>query len=487
MLMLEQVGLIDALMSSKAHVKVQLASLKCWQRILLMEEKRIDGGKAKAKMDSDRTITTAKRISGDQDSESTLFGGVLTNHAIRLFEMTQSRNREVRFAALEVLGSLLRQGQVNPNEATPYLLALQGDVEDFSIRKLALELITTEGEKRPDIIRQRVCAGVKRAYAFQRSIYPNRATVSALVDVSKGNAECVFSSVYKECVASSRKQRQGFFSSLLGLFERSEADEAEPKAHGSPKKTGAVGPDPIDLGLLSFVSQILAHLPYGYASDPLYIIHKINALVTLQGSEILEQFACLMRPVGLASSDEYDETNFTEDALERAARSKFPTQSHEAKDLSSGTFDIEFFEKLCRDGTCMVLLLRLKDFLRQLYSLSELRILEYDPSSKDRVAEKSVMKADVTKPFDSSIPTGACKRSGAANLDSLIRQYAEFVSSESESTYPLISLYAVGVSPFFFIPHQRRLMRELMNSAASLESRKGDEDISSDDDVPEAT
>ena len=69
-------------------------------------------------MDSDRTITAAKRISGDQDSDATLFGGVLTNHASRLFEMTQSRDRTIRFASLEVVGSLLRQGQVNPNEAT---------------------------------------------------------------------------------------------------------------------------------------------------------------------------------------------------------------------------------------------------------------------------------------------------------------------------------------------------------------------------------
>ena len=77
----------------------------------------MDGGNAKAKMDADSEMTTAKRISGDQDSDANLFGGVLTNHAERLFEMTQTRDRTIRFAALEVVGSLLRQGQVNPNEA----------------------------------------------------------------------------------------------------------------------------------------------------------------------------------------------------------------------------------------------------------------------------------------------------------------------------------------------------------------------------------
>lgn len=294
----------------------------------------------------------------------------------------------------------------------------------------------TEGEKRPDILRQRVCAGVKKAYDFQRSMYPNKLEVSALVEVSNGNgtAACVFGSVYMECIAKSRKQRQGFFNSLLGLFELNEADDddLDPDVSVSPrslKKGIAQGNADIDLGLLSFVSQILAHLPYSSSCDPLFIIHKIGSVVTLQGTQILEQLASLLRPVGLASSDEYDETNFDEDALEQAARSKFPTRTHEAKELTKGEFDTKAFQKLCHEGSALVLLLRLKNFLKQLYHLSDTRILSYDPSAKDRAVEKNLIKADTTKPFDSSISYGNRKRkAGAVNMDSLIRQYAEFVS-----------------------------------------------------------
>lgn len=315
--------------------------------------------------------------------------------------------------------------------ASPYLFALQGDIGETGIRRRALQLLMTEGEKRPDILRQRVCAGVKRAYDFQRSIYPGKVEVSALVEVRNGSPECVFASVYKECIASNRKQRQGLFNSLLGLFELDDADDLKPAVRVSPRsrKRGDESAVPVDLGLLSFVSQILAHLPYSSASDPLYIIHTINSMVNLQGSQILEQFAALLRPVGLSSSDEYDETNWEEDALERAAREKFPTRTHEAKELSTGTFDTKAFEKLCCDGTALVLLLRLKNHLKQLYHISDARILEYDPNSKDRSSDKNLMKADMTKPFDGSISFGDRKGSaGTASLDSLIRQYAEFVS-----------------------------------------------------------
>lgn len=79
---------------------------------LQSEEKRIDGGEARAKMNSDGGITVSKKISGDQDGDATLFGGVLTNHARRLFEMTHSVYPELRFSSLELVGLLLRQGLV---------------------------------------------------------------------------------------------------------------------------------------------------------------------------------------------------------------------------------------------------------------------------------------------------------------------------------------------------------------------------------------
>lgn len=63
-------------------------------------------------MESDGTITVSKKISGDQDGDATLFGGVLTNHAQRLFQMTESDSPELRLSALQLLGLLLRQGLV---------------------------------------------------------------------------------------------------------------------------------------------------------------------------------------------------------------------------------------------------------------------------------------------------------------------------------------------------------------------------------------
>jgi len=267
---------------------------------------------------------------------------------------------------------------------------------------------------------------VKQAYRFQRKIYPKKTEVAALVTLRRGKSsvtECVFSAVFKECFASSQKQRRGLLYNLLSLFEVDIVDMDDPKTK-KLKKEGrrSLG---TDIRLLCFVSQILAYLPYRTVTDPLFIIHQIGLSVTLQGSNILEQLACLLRPVGLASSDEYDDTNFAEDDLERAACSKFPSRTQEARALGSEDFDIQAFAALCNAGTALTLLLRLKQYLRELYKLSETRCLEYDPSAKERISDKGITKSDTATPFKASVPIER-KSSSAVNIDLLLRQYAEF-------------------------------------------------------------
>ena len=97
----------------------------------------------------------------------------MTQHSPRLFELTTSNDPSIRYAAVDLIGHLLRQGLINPMETVPHLLALQGDVGAPDVRLLVRKLLIIEGEKRPDMLRQRVCAGVRQAYLFQRIVYSN--------------------------------------------------------------------------------------------------------------------------------------------------------------------------------------------------------------------------------------------------------------------------------------------------------------------------
>jgi cohesin loading factor subunit SCC2 len=319
----------------------------------------------------------------------------------------------------------------------PHLFALQGDIDNLPIRDLALTLLMVEGERRPDILRQRICAGVKLAYDMQRKLYSGKRKVSALITVKRPgrqnpDVECVFSSIFRECIMHNRKLRHGLYKNLLGLFELGDNSNDESiTASGRQLFLGAkVNHQPKDLDLLSFVSQVLAHLPFNTVNDPLFIIYHISSIITLQGQQCIERFSSFLRPFGLTGDDDLDDTNMSEDTLERAASSKFPSRSHGASVLNSKDFDLFEFSNLCHESASLCLLLRLKSYLCTCYQLSLTRCLEYDPLAKERLCDRGALRITVSNPFDASITETLLHTSQDSNRkldkDALVRQYAEF-------------------------------------------------------------
>ena len=116
MLAFEQEGLLEEVMSDAAHPTLQLESLQCWRQILMSEELRVESGAAKRQMESKEKITTSKKVSGDQDGDASLIGACCIQHAPRLYEMTASSHPMIRFHALLLTETLLRQGLLNPME-----------------------------------------------------------------------------------------------------------------------------------------------------------------------------------------------------------------------------------------------------------------------------------------------------------------------------------------------------------------------------------
>ena len=421
LLAMEQSGSISELMSDTSLPEIQLQALRSWQEILLAEENRVASGEAKAKMEANAMVTLSKKIQGDQDSDATLVGGILSQHAYRLFQLTACRNPLIRYASLDLLGHLLRQGLINPMQAVPFLFGLQGDIEVPSIRSFALELLTIESEKRPEMIRQRVCAGIKQAYRFQIHVYPNR-EVTAVIQTKQGDQNvinCIFSSVFKDCIRSSAKNKTGLFRNLFSLFYGDESTETMKKG------TTAVERIP----LLSFVSQVLAHLPYSTADDPLFLVYNVQSMVAVQGQQLVDKLSMFLQNQGIPSVTAHDELNTEQDTLEIAASCKYPSRCTEALAMKSVDFKLGHFVELCAQASAIVILLRLKTFLRTAYNISEARCLEYSPENKEQKRIKIVASPNFPSIFDSKtlafVSSGPSSKKNV-NKDNVIRQYAEF-------------------------------------------------------------
>ena len=347
LLSLQQTGFVDEVMSERSPQLLQIEALQCWKEVLLAEEERIENGVAKSQMLQKETYSTSKRISGDQDGDATLIGGILNHYATRLFEMALSKDATTRFVAVDLIGNLLRCGLINPMESLPYLFALQGDVENAEIRVKALKLLINEGEKRPDMLRQRIRAGVRHAFSFQRMLKQN-SNVTAIIEkeaLDEGigetfkEVECIFGPIFKgkpftsldcfdntpntqsdiiqlhpksESFRSCKTQRQGLFLSLLGLFYGTDNDldeedetnviggfggqinvitpfDSAKKSRKSAKKSKSSNSN--QLPLLSYASEVLAHLPYENISDPLFIIYQISCITAVQGAQLLDRFS----------------------------------------------------------------------------------------------------------------------------------------------------------------------------------------------------
>ena len=378
----EQLGIITSVISESAPSSVQIESLRCWRDILLAEEMRIESGAAKARMALEKDVTVSKRVSGDQDGDACISGSVLTKHADRLYELTLSKDEKVRHMIIDLIGHLLRQGLINPMATVPHLLAVQGDVKAPATRNLALKLLLNEGEKRPDMLRQRICAGVKHAFSFQKAVYSSddngAPRVTALLTRTEGQrvvTETIFDQVIKEsAIRNKGAQRQGLLKGIISLFEK------DPDSENT---------DADQLPLLAFASEILAHLPYTALNDPLFIVYHSSCITALDGQAIINQFA------KLTGGDPYD-PNAGEDDIELAVAKK--KGRFDPKDYGLESKSAEFGQ-LCINACRILPLLMLKNFLKKAYSLKETRISEYVPSEKERINEKGVSLSESVSSF----------------------------------------------------------------------------------------
>jgi len=186
----------------------------------------------------------------------------------------------------------------------------------------------------------------------------------------------------------------------------------------------------LELPLLSFTAEVLAHLPYSTATDPLFIIYHIQTLGALQGAQLLDRIAAFLQGQGVDGVDAND-ANVEEDVLEIAAKKKNPSRSNECAAVGGERFDLLRFLDYCVEASSFVLMFRLKKYLRDIYNLSETRCLTFTPESQENNFDK-ITTPPVAGVFDSSLEnffkngTDGSRDREEIDQDALIRLYAEF-------------------------------------------------------------
>lgn len=186
--------------------------------------------------------------------------------------------------------------------------------------------------------------------------------------------------IKESAITNKRTQREGLLKGIISLFEK---DPDSEDTH-------------VDLlPLLSFASEILAHLPYNSLNDPLFIVYHSSCITALDGQAIINRFAEIF-------GGDICDPNADEDEIERAWKknSTFDPKNFGLKTKSKQ----HQFSQLCINACRILPLLQLKKFLVKAYNLSEARMSEYVPSEKERINEKGVSIGASIAAFSCCLP-----------------------------------------------------------------------------------
>lgn len=127
-----------------------------------------------------------------------------------------------------------------------------------------------------------------------------------------------------------------------------------------------------------FIADNLAYFPYVVQDEPLYLIHQVDLLISMAGTNILATFKeCLKPNENIVDVLEDDDDEEDPEVL--------------FKRLPADTSEIE---KCITSAQACMLLLVLKEHLKDMYSLTDSKISRYSPS-EPKLHEKAVSRKNV--------------------------------------------------------------------------------------------
>jgi len=229
---------------------------------------------------------TMNNIMGDQDLES--ISNEIQRLSTEIFRLVFHSSSIVRKQCIALVGTMLRQGLINPHLCITPMVTLECD-PDFLVHETAHEFLIELEKRHPNNIVSKTIHGILDSYRYQIEILLS--DVSAVVP-SEGHYRIgplqtsfsLFSRLYKDCLNG--KSRLVFLASALRLF----------KIDTSCKPS---------LLELHFIAEAFVTMPFATYEEPLLIVSMVHREVTLHGETIAEFFEDIISSKKLCSVPEF--------------------------------------------------------------------------------------------------------------------------------------------------------------------------------------
>uniref|UniRef100_A0A3Q1BMG9 Nipped-B protein n=1 Tax=Amphiprion ocellaris TaxID=80972 RepID=A0A3Q1BMG9_AMPOC len=366
------------------------------------------------------------------DISSGMSSSIMQIYLKQVLESFFHSQSNVRHFALSVITMTLSQGLIHPVQCVPYLIAMGTDPEPTMKNKADQQLVDID-KKYSGFIHMKAVAGLKMSYQVQQAIHgPSKAVIRGFRHDDSDSALC--SHLYT-LVRGNRQHRRAFLLSLLNLFDDS-------------SKTG--------VNMLLFIADNLACFPYQTQEEPLFIMHHIDITLSVSGSNLLQSFKEVSnvkkkkkhhhsRRKKYSSDEDEDEDEDDDSSSESSSSDEDDDAAHRRKKSAPSDSDSEdedaVMDRLPENPNPLLefasasqgilLLLVLKQHLKNLYGFSDSKIQKYSPTESAKVYDKAVNRK--AKVHFNPGQTLDYLKSDLANMDlsdeikrNIVKQYLDF-------------------------------------------------------------
>ncbi|XP_071952064.1 nipped-B-like protein A isoform X2 [Antedon mediterranea] len=315
------------------------------------------------------------------DVQSGMSSSVMQMFLKHVMEMMLHRQSVIRMSALQVVVLTLKQGLVHPVQCVPYLVCAGSDSE-ASIRIKADQQLSDIDSRYPGFIHMKAIAGIRTALRLQKLLNGHRKEPLRGMRVQE-NVVSLCTHLYS-MIRSHRQHRRALLLSLLHLYDES-------------AKT--------DLETLVFVADNLSYFPYQTQDEPLFIMHHIELIVSVSGGNLLQSFKEVFYPPPVKASSPPQPASPSLNTEPKSPKSPPLPKVQPLRDYyeEDGEEDVDVLIEhipedpmalieCCQTAQGIILLLVLKQHLKDLFGFRDNTIHRYSPTESAKVYDKSLTR-----------------------------------------------------------------------------------------------
>ncbi|XP_076294554.1 nipped-B cohesin loading factor isoform X2 [Lasioglossum baleicum] len=320
------------------------------------------------------------------DVSSGMASTVIQLYVKEILEAFLHANVSVRHAALKVIQLILAQGLVHPVQIVPYLICMSTDCEKAVSHSADKQLQDIE-KKYPGFIHMKSQLGIRLSYRLQK-ILQNEMTVRGM-RVKEGEFPGALNGFLYTILRNTKQQRRAIVLSFLKQFDES-------------AKTS--------LSQMLYLADNLAYFTYQVQDEPLFIIHHIDIIISMSGTNLVQSFREALLPKEgsqqiqpqqqLQLQLQLQQTQFQTplgpdgqprpDQLLSALEDEEDDEEDEDVLLARLPGDTTLLREYITASQGFLLLLTLRQHLKDLYGFSDQKIGQYSPTEAAKVYEKAV-------------------------------------------------------------------------------------------------